>query len=251
MEWNNLIGIAGIVIGVVCSYFFYRKGKKKKKIIYSLETTILISENLGTYENLKILYNDENINSLNSTIIKIKNIGNDIIEPDNFVPSMPIIIETTDSFLLKDVSKFRVYCSNSKNRVYLEIIDELHLKVNFDFLNPKDEIHITILHSGDISVSGELKQGDVKNYSNKKYEKEDVSEHDYSSTNYESKMFKPITSVMNLLEVLDICILGLMFFLLIGQEFNINSNIFSEVISIITFVIVLLLCLLIFHRKKW
>ena len=110
---------------------------------------MLISADLNSYENLKILYN--NINSLSSTIVKIRNVGNDIIEPIDFIPAMPIIIKTDGQFLLQDASKYEIVCSDSKNRVHLEKTDELNLQVFFDYLNPKDEISVAILHTGDIT----------------------------------------------------------------------------------------------------
>ncbi len=173
--------------GILLSVFFYFKGKKNKRLVYNLDTTILISENLNNYENLKILYNNESINSLSSTNIKIRNIGNDIIEPENFIPSTPIIIETSNEFLLQDVSKYKINCSHPKNRASLEAIDKSHLKVHFDFLNPKDEIQIIVLHTGEISITGELKQGHVKQYSNKKYD--DAVTYQEQDNTYYSKYY--------------------------------------------------------------
>lgn len=185
IDIGTIIGIVGIIFGLATSFFFYQKGKKKKKLVYNLETTILISESLKKYENLRILYNYDDIKSLNSTNIKIRNVGNDIIEPDDFMPATPIIIKTSGNFLLEDVTKYEISCTNSKNRINLEKVDESHLKVVFDFLNPKDEIQITILHTGNISITGELKQGEVKNYSNKKYEKnETLSNQNYEDNNH-------------------------------------------------------------------
>lgn len=177
---ENTIGIVVGILGILGSAFFYWRGKKKKRIVYNLESTILISEDLSSYENLKILYNNENIKSLTSTIIKIRNAGNDIIEPADFIPSTPIIISTSNAFLLQDVSNYKIECSNRKNRVSLNRKDESHLSVTFDFLGPKDEITITILHTGRLSITGELKQGDVKNYSSKKYEKDELKSKPYA-----------------------------------------------------------------------
>lgn len=170
MDIGSVLGVVGIVVGLVSSYVFYKMGKKKRKLVYNLETTVLISEKLSKYEKLKISYNGENIKRLDSANIKIKNIGNTMIEPKDLVPTKPITIETSEKFLIQDVSNYTVNCSNPKNRVSLSRIDDSHLEVVFDFLNPKDEISITILHTGEISVTGDLKQGEVKNYSNKKYE---------------------------------------------------------------------------------
>ncbi len=205
-----IIGIVGILLGFLGSLFFYLKGKKNKRLVYNTETTVLISESLSNYENLKILYNNEDIKTLNSTNIKIKNIGNDIIETSDFVPAEPIIIKTSDHFLLQDVSKYNINSSNSKNRVNLTYIDESHIQVSFDFLSPKDEIQITVLHTGQISMTGDLKQGSVKNYSSKKYEKEnDNFEKDFDvfySVFGPKRIFSMLTILVLALLVTIVCL---------------------------------------------
>ena len=105
MDWNSailwgLIGIAStIFFGFIFSYIFYRKGLKQKKVICTTSSTVLISDNLSNYKNLKILYDNEYIKTLTSTTINFKNIGNDKIELDDIVPSDPIIISTSGKFL--------------------------------------------------------------------------------------------------------------------------------------------------------
>jgi len=207
-DMGTIIGIIGILFGFLGSLFFYLKGKKKKRLVYNTETAILISESLSNYENLRIQYNNEDIKTLNSTNIKIKNINNDIIETDDFIPAVPIVIATSDHFLLQDTSKYNINSSNSKNRVFLKHIDESHIEVSFDFLNPKDEIQITVLHTGQITITGDLKQGSVKNYSSKKYEKE---------TDDLNKDIDITYSILNMRKTFFLLIiLIIMFFLLIS-----------------------------------
>ena len=187
MDLGGIVGIILGVLGIVFAFVFYYKGKKKKKLVYNTESTVLVSEDLSSYENLRISYNGKEITSLTSTTIKIKNIGNDIIEPNDFVPSTPIIIKANGSFLLQDPTKYKIEQDNTKNRVSLEKLDDNTIKVIFDFLKPKDSFSITVLHTGEISVGGDLKQGNVKNYSNKKYETTNKSSIDDDITEYRSK----------------------------------------------------------------
>lgn len=178
MDWNSailwgLIGIAcTIFFGFVFSYIFYRKGLKKKRLICHRTSTSLISENISEYRDLKILYDNNEIQTLTSTSINFKNVGNDIIDPSDIIPSDPIKIKTTGHFLFSintaDTTLSEVTVSNPKVKVSLEHIDSSNLKLNFDFLPPKCEISITLLHSGDIDITGDLKIGtftkNVKNY---------------------------------------------------------------------------------------
>lgn len=204
IDFSTLIGIFLSIFGVVVSIFSYIKTKKTKKIAVNSESTILISETLSKYENLKILYNDENIKSLTSTIVRIKNIGSDIVEPDDLVPSCPLTINTTKKFLLEDTSQYKISTSNTKNIVKLTKIDSMSLQISFDFLNPKDEIQITLLHTGDISVDGDLKSNPIKNYTKKKYENNDTK---YNLEDEIASIFPPYKFMALFLSLMSLLLL--------------------------------------------
>lgn len=189
-DFNTIIGVSGTLFGlfgIIISIYSIVKNKKTKNLAANTESTVLISETLSKYENLKISYNNENIESLISSIVRIKNIGSDIVEPTDIAPSSPIIIRTTQKFLFNDASQFEINVSNNKNTAKLSRISETELKLNFDFLNPKDEISVTLLHTGDISVYGDLKTNPIKIYTQKNYENHEVNIQDDYSTIFRSK----------------------------------------------------------------
>lgn len=202
-DFDTMIGIIGAIVGlfgIVLSIYFYFKSKKTKKLIINSESTVLISENLSKYENLKISYNDENINSLTSTVIKIKNIGTDYIVPEDLAPSSPITIITTKKFLLNDVSQYDISKSNPKSIIGLSKIDDSTIKVVFDFLSSKDYIIIKLLHTGEISVDWALKNNPNKKYKQKNFENNTISNEEATEL---------ITSSKLLLNVLCPFILGI------------------------------------------
>lgn len=246
-DLGSIIGIVGIIVGAIIAIFFYFKGQKRKKLAYNLETNILISESLSNYENLEILYNNETIKSLKCTNIKIRNIGNDIIEPENLIPSTPITIKTSNDFLLQDVTKYEIKCSNPKNRVFLELIDKSHIKVLFDFLNPKDEIQITVLHTGTISITGELKQGDVKQYSNKKYEKEDDDAFDLYYGRY--RKFRMLIFPSMILSLVFLLTISMLMMFLDGSNSSENSSFFMCFIALSPIFIAFMMFFLIFNSN--
>lgn len=207
-DFNTIIGISGTILGlfgIIISIYSYRKSKKTKRLAVNSESNILISETLSQYESLKVSYNDENIKSLTSTIVRIKNIGSDIIEPSDIVPSSPIIIKTTQKFLFNDISQYKIVSSNSKNIIKLIKINDSSLQVSFDFLNPKNEIYITILHTGDISVDGDLKTGSIKNYTAKKYYDVDTDHHYDEDTYSHISSFKIPTLVLSIFSMFIAC----------------------------------------------
>ena len=70
-DWQTILSILGIFLTFffgILSYVFYRKGIKKKKLLITSNSTILISEYLSNYNGLKILYNNKEITILTSII---------------------------------------------------------------------------------------------------------------------------------------------------------------------------------------
>lgn len=165
MNWDSSIfwGIIGIFstifFGFIFSYIFYRKGLKQKKIVCIIEPTTLISNNLSNYKNLKILYNGENIQALTSTKVVLKNIGNDKIEPSDITPSDPIVITTSGKFLPTEDFVLDVNSTNPKVKSSLEYVDDSTFNLKFDFFPPECELSLTLLHSGNVSITGDLKIG--------------------------------------------------------------------------------------------
>lgn len=249
----DFIGITGVILGIlgiVFAFIFYFKGKKKKKLVYTSESTVLVSEKLSNYEDLKILYNNKEIKSLCSTTIKIKNMGNDIIEPHDLIPSMPITINTSDKFLFQDVSKYEFTSSNSKNRILLNKMNDSQISVNFDFINPKDEITITLLHTGDISIDGDLKQGEVKNYTKMKYEttKDTENSEHFTNINSLSSLFDKTISMFGIMLFVLIVTFIIMKFFLIGGNSDENMETILSILIISSFPLLISLMLMI--KKK-
>lgn len=211
MDWNSailwgIIGIAStIFFGFIFSYIFYRKGLKNKRLICHRTSTSLISENISKYKDLKILYDNNEIQTLTSTLINFKNVGNDIINPNDIIPSDPITIKTTGHFLFSvnttDTTLSEVTVSNTKVKVDLEHVDSSNLKLNFDFLPPKCEISITLLHSGDIEITGDLKIGTfTKNIKN--YDSESKYYRFYMMNKFTDKYIVLLTKLLYLLTIM-------------------------------------------------
>lgn len=169
IDWQSISSLSSVVLTIffgILSYVFYRKGIKKKKILITSNSTVLVSEDLSNYTGLQISYNNEEVKTLTSTTITIRNIGNDVIENTDITPSDPIIISTSNKFLSTNGEEYKVVSSNKKVTTSLQKLDDSKLQLSFDFLNPKNELSITILHNGDIVVNGDLKNGNVDKVSN-------------------------------------------------------------------------------------
>lgn len=247
MDWINILSIILTMFFGVLSFVFYRKGIKKKKLLIIAKSTLLISQNLSNYSGLKISYNNEEIQSLSSTTIIIKNTGNDIIESSDITPIVPINILTSDRFLLIDSDKYHVSTSNDKTNPTIEEKDNSNLVVHFDFIKPKDTISITLLHNGDISVSGDLKDGDIdmiiddiKSYNDQK--DKTTNETDAHSSNIMMSMV--ITFNLTMLSAL------MSFFILNNGILHIDNNSMLLILMVILIDIITILISLLFKSKK-
>lgn len=174
MDWNSsaLWGIIGLIGGIIASSFFYIIGIKRKSLIYDITTTTLISENIAQIDNLSINYNNKPITTLYCSDIEIKNTGNDIIEYNDFVSSLPLSFITNDEFYITSNTSIKLTTKNALNNLsYLAQKNEDNIcqkiDIQFDYIAIKEIIHCTIFHTGNLSIQGALKKGRFESKENK------------------------------------------------------------------------------------
>ena len=158
VDTSALWSIIGIVVGLLGSLIFYILGQKKRKLIYTISSQSLITDNLSSIEGLQITYDTKPIKNLTSTTIVLKSIGNEIIQTQDFGKETPLCIRTTESFLLQeDMNSIVTANSNLGNLFQLQEEDAQTIRLNFDYLKKGDSITLTLLHTGVIGVTGKLK----------------------------------------------------------------------------------------------
>lgn len=169
MDWNSsaLWGIISLIGGIFISAFFYFLGIKRKSLIYDITTTTLVSENATQIEKLNITYDNESIENLYTSTIKIKNNSNSIIEPNDFAPSVPLSLMTNGKFLVSSDTGVKLFSENTGNNVYpLFEFDEKNICkkviIHFDYIAKKEIIYCTVFHTSSISLNGKLKDGNIK-----------------------------------------------------------------------------------------
>lgn len=199
MNSNLFWCIVGIIGGAIVSTIFYLASKKRKVISYKISTTTLISSKCSKLKKLKISYKNIEIDNLYVSTIKIKNIGNCIIENNDFAPSAPLSLKTDEIFLTTlttqensftsspllsiitdnsfsitskaestdiDLDTTQVFSSDSYNQVFpIPQFNEQNIcttaKINFDYISKKEIITCTIFHTGSLSLIGKLKDGKI------------------------------------------------------------------------------------------
>lgn len=122
------------------------------KLSYDIITTPLISNNTTNIKDLNITYKEKPIYNLYKTTLKIKNIGNCIIEDSDFDPSMPLSLITDGEIIIINESEIQIF--TEENNPYKSG------KIQFNYIAKKQTISYTIFHTtSSIWFSGTLKDG--------------------------------------------------------------------------------------------
>lgn len=162
IDWNSsaLWGIIGLIGGFIVSFIFYKISNKSKKIVYTKNSQVLITDNLSNINDLNITYQNKPIKNLTSTTVTIKSIGKDIIEMNDFGQATPMCIKTDGEFLLQsNIDSVMTNNSNPNNLMQPHLKDNVTLLLEFDYLSQGDTITFTLFHTEKISVEGKLKAG--------------------------------------------------------------------------------------------
>ena len=164
MDWNSsfLWSITGILSGLIVNFLFYYLARERKSLLYNISTTPIISNSISQIEGLSIKYNENKVNDFFTSTITIKNNGIYLIEPNDIIP--PLSLMTNGEFFTDSIK-----LHTEKNNNNLQIIFDStgynisqKATIQFDYLLKKDTISFTIFHTGDITLSGNLKKGTIK-----------------------------------------------------------------------------------------
>lgn len=170
MDSNLFWCIVGIIGGAISSFlislFFYLKGFKNKKILFSevfsfipivKEILFLMAYALWGV-NVKTNHKYKNV-----TYFKIKAVGKEVIEMKNFTDSSPFRIHFNSEYETTiNNAKIGIASSNSENKIGYTIKDN-DILLNFDCLEKGDTIQICILSPDDVypRLKGHLKGGQI------------------------------------------------------------------------------------------
>lgn len=157
--------IGGAVVSLIISLIFHLIGKTRKHISYTVKTSCLISNEISNINFLEVKYNDKKIDNLYVSKIVIKNIGNSIIEKNDFSTSNPLSINALKLVICNDDFKDKTYMSKKNNVDWsFKLPSEnsfSQLLIDFDYIPKKGVINFNILHTNQIYIKGKLKDGTI------------------------------------------------------------------------------------------
>lgn len=165
MDWNSsaLWGIIGLIGGFIVSLLFFTLSKEQRKLSCSISTTPIIVKKIPKISDLIITYKNQNIDNLSTSYIKIKNIGNNTLEINDFPELNKLSLTTDGVFLINSINELEITKSNKFMKMSPSLISSNKIELSFDYFDPKNEISFSIFHTGNIKVCGSIKNGKIIN----------------------------------------------------------------------------------------
>jgi hypothetical protein len=166
--WITIISLVGVAITII-ALILQIKDKKKRAIYYTINSTVLVANEVSRINGIKILFHDKEIETVVVSKIKLWNGGNDILETNDFYPNCELSIKVpqNEKILAAIVNEetdetCKVNVKNSTQDENVRIID-------FYCLEPRQGATITIYHTNidekETEVIGKIKGGKVLNRS--------------------------------------------------------------------------------------
>lgn len=145
--------------------------KKKKRLVYSCLTTLLVNDKLSCVEGLNITFNEREIEQLSVTSVSLVNKGNVIIEESDLHHNKALaIVPTSENCEIIDAkvidqSSDTIDCSVS--------VTDNKVTVHYAAFEKKESASVNIYHTGNenstFKMEGKIKEGNI-DYLNPKEE---------------------------------------------------------------------------------
>ena len=156
----------GLCVGVLASLIVFYVTQKRQVLEFEQVSTELITNEIAQISGIAITMDGEPVKNLTSTTVKFTNTGSQTIDGADFRKTAPLTLAVTGGHFIGEQFKAGVSSDKSPN-LEPEVIpmDNNTLQIAFDCIKQKEFFSITLLHDGMLSVSGDLKDGTVKEHS--------------------------------------------------------------------------------------
>lgn len=137
-------------------------GIKKKKLLFVIDSNVLISKKESTIDDLSIEYKGNPIDSLSVSKIALVNIGRSTITSSDVAIAAPLRITVTQDCQI--FSSEILLASTESNLFVISTINPNTVQIDFDYVDKKEGVLLQIIHSGSISsleCHGIVKGGEI------------------------------------------------------------------------------------------
>jgi hypothetical protein len=157
------IGVAGIIIGVIASYYFYRKSLRNKEPSWAIRSNNIVQGFSNKIESLKVVYNDVLVENLTISKVLFWNEGAETIHRRDIETINKLRIDCLEKVKILD-AKILV-CNNRSSEFDVVVSEEENCAyILFDYLDRKQGAVIQVIHTGTISEDLRV-VGDIKGVS--------------------------------------------------------------------------------------
>lgn len=158
-NWSYIATVAALIVAVVAivvSVILYRKARPIRVLSYCVtsEPREILSTK-GMQDDVKIIYQEQEIDSLCTASIEIINTGNQSIKKAEIVEDLTVTLDEGNR-LLKMPDIYNIFPTNLKVSVQEAPRDDAsnndRVIIKFDLLNPKEKFTLGFVYSGKVCV---------------------------------------------------------------------------------------------------
>lgn len=162
-ESSAFWGIIGLLGGIIATIASSIIAKGRKKLAYRINQTTLIHWQISRLSSHTVALDGIPVESLYMTTVNFSNTGNQTIESSDFSETIPLTITAASRFFAFDLDRKDAIASTLlEPRMHLEQVSENSLNITFDYIKPRETFDVTLLHDGNLLISGDIKSGKIK-----------------------------------------------------------------------------------------
>ena len=154
---DNWLTLTVAVLGLLASYFFYRRSVTKNQLAFQRESTTIIGTDSALPSDIEILFKGSKVPLVTKSLVAIWNRGNATVSGNQIVEKDALRIELMNTATVLDFNM--TLCTREVNAFELAASKNRDfISCEFDFLDPGDGAVITVLHTGtDVKVVGTIR----------------------------------------------------------------------------------------------
>lgn len=137
--------LVGLVAGGIIAYVYYRKSLRDKELAWTSWMSTLVAPYSTKNPHLKILYDDQVVETVGISWVMIWNNGKGAIRLANISRTEPLIIDTSKQSLVLDAKLVAITDPACQVHIAIDPSRE-NILVTLDFLNPRQGFVVQVTH---------------------------------------------------------------------------------------------------------
>ena len=141
-------GWVGILMGLLIAFIFYKLSNKKPIPSYQEHSlNIIKKDEIELSDNIKILYDNKEVENLTKTQIVFWNNGSDTLKIEDLVKDDPLLFEFSEKSIILSSKIIKHSRDINKVTIKTSLKDKNIAHFSFDFLDEKDGVIFEFIHT--------------------------------------------------------------------------------------------------------